>query len=72
MFTVDIPPELEKRLDDLVAKTGLSRSAHVRDALVEHLCEYEDGLLALERLKANEESISLEEMRRRLAEEPSD
>jgi RHH-type rel operon transcriptional repressor/antitoxin RelB len=72
MPAVNIPPELDSRLDKLAAKTGRSRDAHVQDAIIEHLSEIEDGFLALERLKANEEAIPLEEMRRRFVEELGD
>ncbi len=51
MLALRLPDEIEKRLADLAAKTGRSKSFYAREAILEHLEELEDAYLAAERLK---------------------
>jgi RHH-type rel operon transcriptional repressor/antitoxin RelB len=69
MLALRLPPDIEKRLARLAAKTGRSKSYYAREAILEHLSDLEDAYLALERLKANAEPIPLEELEREFAEE---
>jgi RHH-type rel operon transcriptional repressor/antitoxin RelB len=69
MLALRLPPDIEKRLARLAAKTGRSKSYYAREAILEHLGDLEDAYLALERLKANAEPIPLEELEREFAEE---
>ena len=69
MLALRLPPEIDKRLSEIAKKTGRSKSFYAREAIVEHLGELEDAYLALERLRANEEPIPLEELERELAED---
>lgn len=66
MLAVNLPADLEQRLDDLARKTGRSKNDYVRDAIIEHLDDIEDLQLAEERLRALQEgksgTISLAEM----------
>ncbi|MEQ8297083.1 MAG: TraY domain-containing protein [Nitratireductor sp.] len=42
MLALRLPPELEKRLDDLARKTGRTKSSYAREALIEHIDDLED------------------------------
>lgn len=55
MLAVNLPADLEQRLDELARKTGRSKSDYVRDAIVEHLDDLEDLSLAEERLRGLQE-----------------
>ena len=62
MLALRLPPDIEKRLANLAKKTGRSKSFYAREAILTHLEDLEDGYLALQRLKANEPRIPLEEL----------
>ncbi len=65
MLSVKLPEELENRLNNLAAKTKRSKSFYMREALERYLEEYEDGLLALERLNdRNADYLSHEEAKK--------
>ena len=66
MLALRLPPEIEKRLANLAKKTGRTKSFYVREAILEHLENLEDGFLALSR--ENEPRVSLEEIRKLSAE----
>ena len=51
MLALHLPADIEKRLEDLVRKTGRSRDYYIREAVVEHLADLEDLYLAEERLR---------------------
>ena len=51
MLALRLPDEIERRLADLAAKTGRSKSFYAREAILEHLEELEDAYLGAERLK---------------------
>lgn len=46
MLALRLPPEIEKRLDALAKKTGRSKSFYAREAILRHLEDIEDQLLA--------------------------
>jgi len=51
MLALRLPDDIERRLADLAAKTGRSKSFYAREAILEHLEELEDAYLGAERLK---------------------
>ncbi|MCO5084667.1 MAG: DUF6290 family protein [Rhizobiaceae bacterium] len=62
MLALRLPPDIEKRLDDLARKTGRTKSFYAREAILEHIDDLEDLYLAEQRLKENGPRISLEDM----------
>ena len=66
MLAIELPVDLEKRLTAIAAKTGQSEIFHAQQAIAEHLDDLEDHFTALERLEADEPTLSLSEMERRL------
>ena len=69
MLALRLPPEIEKRLEELAAKTGRSKSSHARQAILAHLQDFEDAYLARERLIAGGERVSLDVLEEELAAE---
>ncbi len=67
MIAVRLPPQVEKRLEKLVRKTGRTKTFYVRQAILQHLDDLEDYYLAVHRLEQNLRGIPLEEVERRLA-----
>jgi len=67
MLALRLPPEIEKRLDDLAKKTGRTKSYYARQAILEHLEDMEDIALAEERLKSDDGvRIALEDVIREI------
>lgn len=68
--TVEIGEDLERRLDDLVSRTGQSRADVLRDALtngLEDIEDYFDALAVSDRVRRGvEKTFSAEELRRDL------
>ncbi len=50
MLAIRLPDEVEKRLAELAAKTGRTKTFYAREAIMQHLDELEDIYLAQERL----------------------
>jgi RHH-type rel operon transcriptional repressor/antitoxin RelB len=48
MLALRLPPDIEKRLDELARRTGRSKSFYAREAILEHLEDLEDAYLAEE------------------------
>jgi RHH-type transcriptional regulator, rel operon repressor / antitoxin RelB len=61
MLALRLPPEIEKRLDELAHKTGRTKSYYAREAILRHLEDLEDIYLAEERLARGGERVSLED-----------
>lgn len=61
MLALRLPPEIEKRLDDLAQKTGRTKSFYARQAILEHIDDLEDLYLSEQRME-NPEFVSLEEV----------
>jgi RHH-type rel operon transcriptional repressor/antitoxin RelB len=59
MLALRLPPELEKRLDELARKTGRTKSYYARKAIIEML---EDLEFAKARLAENGARIPLEQI----------
>ena len=68
--TVQLSPEIEKRLDLLVSETGLTKSSILQEIIERGLDDVEDYYLAaqvLERIRSGEERVfSSDEVRRDL------
>lgn len=68
MLAIRLDAELERRLTELAAKTGRTKTFYARAAIEAHLEELEDYFLAEERV-ANfrpEKSVSLESLKAEL------
>ncbi|HVM30435.1 MAG TPA: DUF6290 family protein [Candidatus Limnocylindrales bacterium] len=46
MLALRLPPEIERRLEELARRTGRSKSFYAREAILEHLEDLEDTYLA--------------------------
>lgn len=70
MRAVQIPEDLDNRLNALARRTGRSKSSFVREALIQQLDDIEDyylGMETLERIRKGEERVySSAEARREL------
>jgi len=56
MLTIRLPEKVEKRLQALAVKTGITKSYYAREAIMEHL---EDYYLAVHRVENPPERIWL-------------
>jgi RHH-type rel operon transcriptional repressor/antitoxin RelB len=65
-ITIRVPDELETRLDNLVRKTGRTKTFYVRTALEQFIEDREDYLLAVDVMGRDEPTISLDELERNL------
>jgi RHH-type rel operon transcriptional repressor/antitoxin RelB len=68
VLALRLPPEIEKRLDQLAKKTGRSKSFYAREAILRHLEDLEDYHLARRRLARDTKRVTLEELEREVAE----
>lgn len=50
MLAIELPPEVENRLEKLAAATGKTKLFYAQEAIVEHLNDLEDFYLAQQRL----------------------
>ena len=67
MLIVNLPAELERRLEAVSRAVGRSRHDIAIEAIVEEVGDIEDALIVHERIKAGgTESYTLEEVRERL------
>ena len=64
MSGLPLPPDVERRIDDLVSRTGRSRTFYVTEAVLEHLDELEEKSLALDRLAKPAKRWTLDNMER--------
>jgi RHH-type rel operon transcriptional repressor/antitoxin RelB len=68
MLALRLPPDMERRLEQLAKKTGRTKSYYAREAILEKIEEMEDRYLAEERHRTDSgERIPLDEMMRRYA-----
>jgi RHH-type rel operon transcriptional repressor/antitoxin RelB len=67
MLALRLPPEIEKRLDQLARKTGRSKSFYAREAILRHLEDLEDFHLAERRLQRGGDRVTLEELEKELS-----
>lgn len=66
MLTIRLPEEVEKRLADLAARTGRTKTFYVKEAILEHLDDMEDKYIALDRLENPGKRWTQEELERGL------
>jgi len=62
MLAIRLPEEIEKRLADLAAKTGRTKTFYAKEAILSHLDEIEDKYLAIQRLENPGKRWTLEEL----------
>lgn len=62
MLTIRLPADIETRLAQLAHKTGLTKTALVRAAILEHIDDLEDYFLAEARVRKNRKAIPLESL----------
>ncbi len=62
MLAIRLPEEIEKRLTDLAAKTGRTKTFYAKEAILSHLDEIEDKYLAIHRLENPGKRWTLEEL----------
>jgi len=67
VLAVRLDSETELRLNGLAEQTGRSKSYYVKLAINSFLEEYEDYLIAVQRMGSKSKKLSHEEMRKRLA-----
>jgi len=58
MLSIELPEDIEMRLDQLVKETGRAKSDHVLDAILDYLEELEDLRIAEARLEDNRAGTS--------------
>ena len=68
MLAIRLPSEVEKRLEELAARTGRTKTFYAREAIEAHLEDLEDFYLAEERMKGFREGdgISLSQVKAEL------
>ena len=66
MLAIRLPENIEARLGYLAQETGLTKTALVREAILEHIDDLEDYLLAEARARKNRKAISLDDVEREL------
>jgi RHH-type rel operon transcriptional repressor/antitoxin RelB len=70
MLAVQLPPDIETRLDALAKRTGRSKTYYVQEAILEHLDDLEDLYLAEQRLDdlraGRTDTLTLDEVERDL------
>ena len=67
MLALRLPPEIEKRLDELAKLTGRTKSFYARQAILEYIDDLEDLYLAEQRVREGGPTIPLEEVIRKYA-----
>ena len=66
MLAIRLPDAIEKRLNQLAAETGRTKTALAREAIAEYIDDLEDYYLAEARARKNRKSIPLEDVERTL------
>ena len=62
MLAIRLPHEIERRLADLSARTGRTKTFYAREAILEYLDEIEDRYLAIDRLERGGKRWTLDEL----------
>jgi RHH-type transcriptional regulator, rel operon repressor / antitoxin RelB len=70
MLALRLPPDIEKRLSDLAAKSGRTKSFYAREAILAHLDDLEWLFEAERRMANNPVFVSLDDAIRELGFEP--
>jgi RHH-type transcriptional regulator, rel operon repressor / antitoxin RelB len=70
MLALRLPKDIEDRLEALAKATGRTKSYYAREAIIEHLEDFEDAQIAVERLREDDGvRIPLSEIIRELDDE---
>ena len=72
MLALRLPPDIEKRLTDLAAKSGRTKSYYAREAILAHLEDMELLAEAEKRMRESTEFIPLDDAIRALGFDPKD
>lgn len=68
MLALRLPPDIERRLDDLARRTGRTKSFYAREAILEYIDDLEDLYLAEQRIREGGPTVPLEDVIRKYAE----
>jgi predicted DNA-binding protein len=66
MLSIQLDPEIERRLLELAKRTGQSESACARELIEEHIEDLEDRYAAELRLKDRQPSLTSQQVREEL------
>jgi RHH-type rel operon transcriptional repressor/antitoxin RelB len=66
MLAIRLPQEVEERLNALASETGRTKTALVREAILEYIDDLEDYYLAEARARKNRKAIPLADVEREL------
>lgn len=66
MLAIRLDKKTEERLARLARRTGRTKTFYAREAILEHLDDMEDTFLAIQRIRAKEQTYSLDEVKREL------
>ena len=66
MLAIRLPESIEVRLGQLAQKTGMTKTALMQQAILEHINDLEDYYLAEARARKNRKAISLKDVEREL------
>ena len=62
MITIRLPPDIERRIDDLVSRAGHNKTFYITEAVLEYLDDLEEKYLALSRLEHPAKRWTLDEV----------
>ena len=68
MLALRLPPQIEKRLNNLAKKTGRTKSFYAREAILRHIEDIEDYHLARRRLARHGRRVTLKQLESELNE----
>jgi RHH-type rel operon transcriptional repressor/antitoxin RelB len=66
MLSINLDPEIERRLAALAKSTGQSEDACARELIEEHIDDFEDRYLAESRLKDRQPGLTSRQVRKYL------
>ena len=66
MLAIRLPQEIEKRLTDLAAQTGRTKTFYAREAILRYLEDLEDTYIAIDRIEHPQRNWTLEELEQEL------
>lgn len=62
MIAIRLPPDVERRIDDLVSRAGHTKTFYITEAVLEYLDDLEEKYLALSRLEHAAKRWTLDEL----------
>ena len=66
MLALRLPPDIEKRLDDLAKRTGRTKSFYAREAILEHIDDLEDLYIAKQRMEDDPQFVDFDDAMKEL------